>query len=282
MPPVSFANVNPQNFELTPCRVTFKGVDLGATKGNVKVSITTKLSDLKADQLGDTIIDKRVSGFAAKIETMLDETQLKSNWKVVFPQHKLYTDPVTGKQSFYFDSQVGASMVSLAGPLTLHPLSRPNTDLSGDVMLYLATSEANSDYVLSPSEQNTLKIVWDVYPDFTTQPPRFLLFGDPSVGFFNAIAGAATAGTGNSGGEVVGSITVFNAGTKTETISLTCQAPGTGGSFYVQGSVSGPLGLATIGETFNSNEISFVISASGAAPETNDSFMIATTASNFI
>ena len=37
MSPVSFATITPGNFELTPCRVNYKGVDLGATLGNVKV-----------------------------------------------------------------------------------------------------------------------------------------------------------------------------------------------------------------------------------------------------
>src|SRR5271165_7098147 len=149
----SFATINPVNFELTPCRVTYNGVDLGATKGNVKVAIEEKLSKLTADQLGDTMIDQRSSGFNAKVETTLDEINLKSNWLVVFPMHKLYTDPITGKQSFFFDSQVGASQRSFAAPLILHPLSRPDTDKSGDILIYLATAEAKSGVTFSPSEQ---------------------------------------------------------------------------------------------------------------------------------
>jgi hypothetical protein len=244
--------------------------------------IEEKLSPLKADQLGDTIIDQKVSGFNCKVETELDEIILKNNWLVVFPAHKLYTDPITGKQSFFFDSQVGASMRSFAQPLILHPLSRPNTDLSGDILIYLATAEGKSEVVYSPTAQQSLKVTWDMYPDFTTQPPRFLLFGDPTVGFANASAGAATAGTGNTGNGTVGLITVFSGTTKTETITLQCQAPGSGGSFFVTGSVSGPIGLAKVGQAFNSAEISFVISTGSTPFATNDSFTIATTAANFI
>lgn len=276
----SFATIHPTEFELTPCRVTYKGIDLGATLGNVKVTVEEKLSELKSDQLASTIIDRKTSGFTAKIETELAETQLKSNWNVIFPAHKLVTDS-HGNQSFYFDSTVGTSMRDLAGPLVLHPLSRPDTDLTGDILVYLATAEGKADYTFSPTEQQKMKVSWDMYPDFTTQPPRFLLFGDPTIGLINAMAGSATAGTGNTGNGTVTNITVFNGTTETEVISLQCVTPGTGGAFFISGSQSGPLGIAAIGTTFNSNPISFLINNGVVAFALNDSFTIATTAANY-
>src|SRR6266478_1393854 len=134
---VSFSTITPGNFELSPCRVNYGGIDLGATD-KVKVKIEEKLSPLKADQMGDTIIDQKVSGFKVTIETSLDEIQLKNNWKVVFPAHKLVSSG--GNTMFYFDSQIGASMVSFAKVLILHPLSKPNTDKSTDMYIYLATA----------------------------------------------------------------------------------------------------------------------------------------------
>jgi len=274
----SFSTITPGNFELTPCRVTYKGVDLGATLGNVKVKITEKLSDLKSDQLGSTIIDKRASGFDVQIETSLAETQLKANWKVLFPTHKLVTNGPNS--SFYFDSDVGASMAGVAGALVLHPLSRADSDLSGDIKIFLATAEGQTEYDFSPSAQQAMKIVWTMYPDFTTQPPRFMIFGDPSIGITAASAGSAVAATGNTGGGSVGSIAVNNTYTKTETITMVCEKPGATGTFYVSGSQSGPLGLAVVGSTFNSNPISFLISDGSPDFASGDSFTIATTASN--
>jgi len=280
----SFSTITPGNFELTPCRVTYKGVDLGATKGNVKVNIEESLAELKADQLGSTAIDHRSSGFKMTIETTLDETQNKNNWLVVFPMHKLYTNPSTGAQSFFIDSQVGASQRSFAGPLILHPLSRANTDLSGDILVYLATSMAKSSYEFSPTAQTGLKVDWQMYPDFTTSPPRFMLFGDPSIGFTNALAGAATAATGNTGNGTISNITAFNGTTLTETITALCVTPGASGNFYISGSVGGAYGLAAIGSTFNApgGEISLKVNTGGTAFALNDSFTIGTTASNFI
>jgi hypothetical protein len=280
MSPVSFASINPTNFELTPCRVTYKGVDLGATLGNVKVTIEENISELLSDQLAKTSIDHKTSGMKITIETELAETQLKDNWKVVFPAHKLVTDNL-GNKSFYFDSTVGTSLRSLGGALVLHPLSRPDSDKSGDILVYIATAEGKADYTFSPTEQQKMKLVWHMYPDFSTLPPRFLLFGDPAVGLQNAVAGAATAGTGNVGNGTVGSIAVFNGFTETETVSLQCVTAGTGAQFFVSGSQSGPLGLAGLAVTFNSDVIAFLITGGGTPFALNDNFHIATTAANY-
>ncbi len=274
----SFSTITPGYFELTPCRLTYGGVDLGGTD-KVALKIEEKLSPLKADQLGDSVIDQKVSGFKVTVETALDETQLKSNWKVVFPAHKLVTQG--GNTSFYFDSQIGQSMVALAKPLVLHPLSRVDSDKSHDVNIYLATAMPSSQLDFSSSEQQKLKVTFDVYPDFTTQPPRWLLYGDPAVGLVNASAGAATAGTGNTGAGTVTSIAVNNGSTKTETISLLCLTAGNPANFEVSGSLSGALGVATTGITFNSPEISFLVNSGSPTFALNDSFTIATTAANY-
>lgn len=272
---LSNSTLTPGNFELSPCRVTYNDVDLGGTLSNVGVKIEDSLAELKADQLGNTVIDRRVSGFKATIETELAETQLKDNWKVVFPAHKLVSQG--GQKLILFDSQVGLSMVSLAKELVLHPLSRADSDLNGDVLVYKATAQGKADYILSPSDQNKLKVVWDVYPDFSTTPPRFLIFGDPSVGVTDASAGSATAGS-NTGNGTVGSIAVNNGYTKTETITLLALSAT---KFSVTGSLSGPLGVATTGVAFSSPELGLTITAGGTPFVANDSFTIATVAANY-
>lgn len=276
----SFATVSPGYFELSPCRVTFGGVDLGGTD-KVAVKIEEKLSPLKADQYGDSIIDQKVSGFKITVETALDETLLKANWQVVFAAHKLVTQGQN--TSFYFDSQIGQSMRALAKALVLHPLAKVDSDKSADINIYLATANPSTQIDYSSSEQQKLKVTFDVYPDFTTQPARWMLYGDPAVGLVDATAGAATAGTGNVGDGTVTNITVTNGATKTETISLLCLTAGASANFSVSGSQSGPLGIATNGITFNApgNEISFLVNDGAVDFALNDSFTIATTAANY-
>lgn len=278
----SFATINPNNLELTPCRVTYNGRDLGATLGNVAIKIADGLSELYADQLGKTPIDKRVTSQKYQVSFEIAEVQAKINWSVLFPPYSLVTQG--GQTGFYVDAQIGYSMRSQAAPLILHPLSKANTDLSEDFYFYLAASESNSDNTFSPSDQNKMKITMDIYPDFTTQPSRFFFYGDPSVGLIAASVGAATAGTGNVGNGTLTNLVAFSGFTKTETVSVQCVTPGTAGEFYVQGTTSGPLGLAAVGLTFNAvgQEISFHVNAGGTQFALNDSFTIATTAANYV
>lgn len=279
MSPQSFNTITPGNLELTPCRVTYKGVDVGATLGNVSIKLETSLAELKADQLGTTPIDHKVSGHKYTVEMEFAEVKFKDNWKILFPPNKLVG---TGDKSFYFDSELGYSMRSQAGPLVLHPLSLPDADLSQDFYFWLAASDAKTSYVFSPTEQVKLKVTFMVYPDFTSQPARFLIFGDPNNGLVPATAGPAVAGTGNVGNGTVGSIVAYSGFTQTETVSLACVTPGPGSKFFVSGSQSGALGLASAGVTFNSDQISLLVTDGGTPFAVNDSFTIATTSANYV
>jgi hypothetical protein len=121
-----------------------------------------------------------------------------------------------------------------------------------------------------------------MYPDFTTQPPRFMFFGNTATATTPAFVGAATAATGNVGNGTVTNITAFSGFTKTELLTLKCVTPGSAGAFYVSGSLSGALGLAAIGTTFTASVVSFLINTGGVAFAANDSFTIAATASNYV
>lgn len=271
----SFATVTPGNLILSPCRVTYKGVDLGATLGNVSIKVEEALAELKSDQYGSTFLDKVSSGFKVTVETELAEAKLKDNWKVVFPMHKFVS---SGSKLMYFDAEIGTSQLSLAGELLLHPLSALDADLTTDFLFYLATADAKSEFHLSPSEQGKIKVTWEIYPDFTTTPPRFFIFGDPGVGLTNASSAAAVAATGNAGNGTVGSIGVSNQYTKTETITLLAL---TATKFQVSGSLSGQLGVATVGSGFTSNPVDLTITAGGTPFSAGDSFTIATTGPNY-
>jgi hypothetical protein len=80
----------------------------------------------------------------------------------------------------------------------------------------------------------------------------------------------------------VTSIVAYNGFTKTETITLNCiQAIANSGKFEVIGSLSGYLGLATVGSGFSSPQISFLINDGASDFIVSDSFTIATVASNY-
>jgi hypothetical protein len=101
--PVSFATVDSTKMELTPMRVSFKKpgessfTQLGGTLGNVVVEIKYEKAPINADQLGKTILDRRVSGLNMTVTTEFTQTQDKFNaWKTVFPHATFSGTPLTG------------------------------------------------------------------------------------------------------------------------------------------------------------------------------------------
>jgi len=275
------ANIQTTNMQLGPCRVNFKGVDLGGTTGNVTVRVTFEKANIVADQSGTTVRDRRVSGMTIQVETELVETANKSIWKTVFPHAALVGTAPNQQLTFY--SNIGDSDLLNAGELILHPLYKADADKSADHKFFKACADATSEYVMSPTDQSKLKIIWNILPDDSVVPNLFYLHGDPSIGLVDATASTPTfVGTGN--GTMTG-VAVYNGFTKTETIYATCVTKVTnGGVFHVRGSVSGSLGLATVGTAFTAegNQISFTINDGTIDFELGDEFQVATTAANYV
>lgn len=179
MPPVSFASVDPTQMELSPCKVTFDSVDLGGSLGNVVITPKYTKSDIKADQYGTTVLDRRVSGLEIQVTTELAEIQNKDIWKVVFPHAELITSGPD--KAIQFNSAIGDGDLSNAKVLSLHPLSKDVADDSTDHTFFKACASADSQFVLSPTEQAKLKIVWNVLPDTTVTPPKFYRYGKTTI-----------------------------------------------------------------------------------------------------
>lgn len=183
---MSFADVTTSNMELTPCRVSFKPpgatgyIDLGGTLDNITITSKYMKSEIKADQSGETVRDRRVSGIEVSVTTSIAEINLLDNWEYVFPHATRITG---GTGAIEFRQNIGDSDLSNAGELLLHPLSLPDSDTSKDHLFYKACSNAESEIVFSPTEQTKLNIVWNVLPDesVTGQSERFYRFGDGSI-----------------------------------------------------------------------------------------------------
>lgn len=279
--PVSFAQTDTAQMELSPAKVIFDGVDMGGTAGNVKVSIQYTKAEMKIDQTGETVVDRRVSGLTCKIETVISEIQNKQNWKVAMPNANKVG---VGPYSVYFQSKLGESDYALAKTLVLHPLSKADIDKAGDFNFYKVCAESATEITYGPTEQQGLKIVWNVYPDTATTPSRFFTYGDPTIGIVHATAGIPVfTGTGNG---VMSAVSVFDGYTITESIVAKCVGvPAANESnWVVQGSVSGVLGYFQIVSgsfSFVCPKIAFTLADGTTDFILNDQFAIATTASNF-
>lgn len=286
----SNASVNVLNIPLSPMRVKFNGVDLGGTTNDVSLAIKFKMANIEVDQLGDSVVDQVVSGIDYEIKLVLAEIKNKDNWKVAFPSMKEVVNG--GVKSIYSDASIGDHMIAHAAQLLLHPLENLDSDLAEDYLFYKAVSTQSAEVKYGPKKQSGLSVTFMVLPDTSVQPARYMTHGDPANGIVNAVAGAPAAGV-NTGNGTVDTVTVVNGVTKTETITAVCLGSGAGGSeFAVSGSLSGALGTVNVAAASASvatftpasgspNAISFKLHQGTVQWVLNDSFTIATTASNF-
>ncbi len=278
----SIANVQPTQFELTPCRVQLNGVDLGGTLEAVKVSINyEKAGELKADQYGSTVLDRKVTGFMAKVELTLAQIKDKALWKKAFPNADLVgTVP---NQKLLFKSKVGQSDLALATKLVLHPLSRDDADKKGDLVFALAVPEEVTEVSFSSGEQQGLKCSFNIYLDTSTG--IFMQHGDETIAATNAAASVvAFVGTGNG---TLTSLVVANNYSKTEAISVKCIAiPGADDSIWeVRGALSGlieTLSITAGSANFAEGGIQFTLTDGSTDFVVDDEFTFTITAANYI
>jgi hypothetical protein len=179
---MSYAAVTTTEMELTPCRVTFgdgSPVDLGGTLENVVVSITYDSADIKADQMGTSVLDKKMSGLAVKVTTKLTQVLNKDIWKVAFP---LATKVTSGLNSAIdFSSNIGASHIAASHKLVLHPLSLADANVSMDFTFKNAVATGVTEYTHSPTEQAGISVEWTILPDMTVTPAKWFRLGDPAI-----------------------------------------------------------------------------------------------------
>lgn len=178
--------------ELTPVQVYWKPngatafVDLGGTLGDCKISIAYSKSDIKADQTGDTPLDKRISGAKFMVETIITQVNNFQNMSYIFPSASLGGGtPFAGASPSAFvqwNNQVGASDLDKAGVLKLHPQNKgASTIETYDWYFYVACPTESSEIDYGPTKQSGCKVQWTIYPDTSVTPYRFCRFGDKDL-----------------------------------------------------------------------------------------------------
>lgn len=178
---MSTATITTSEMELTPMRVTYAGLELGGTLGNVVISAKYTKANILADQSGSTVRDRRVSGVEITVTTEIAEVQFKNNWKVVFPHATKLGSGNGAGAAIDFNDNIGDSDSAHAAVLLLHPLSKADADLSSDYTFFKAVASAESSITYGPNDQARLSIVWNILPDESATPNKFFRYGDPAV-----------------------------------------------------------------------------------------------------
>lgn len=150
-------------------------IDLGGTLDNIVISAKYTKADIKADQFGETVLDRRVKGIELNVTTALAEVRNMDNWVVAFPN---ITRLATGGDAVLWETQIGEKDTDLTGLLRLHPMSENLDEQSFDFLMYEAVASSESSITYGPTEQAKLQVVWTILPDDSVTPARFFIHGD--------------------------------------------------------------------------------------------------------
>lgn len=161
------------NLELGPCNVTFKATDLGLTKGGVEVEFGTEVTEITADQFGDTVINDIVRGRSVMVKVPMAERDL-DKLAAVFPASTLVG---TTTKRLVINDGVGTSLRELAGPLVLKP--KGATDDTRNVTIPLAMAKGDMSFAFKHDDQRVYAVEFKGYVDLTTG--ELWNLGDPAA-----------------------------------------------------------------------------------------------------
>ncbi len=118
------------NIKLGPCVLDYGSVHIDLTEGGVTLQVGAQYKDIKVDQHGQSIVDKRITGWDIRAIVPMSKTDYETIKGVaVFLEED---------GSSLQDRKLGSSMRAQGQPLTLHPSELPLVDTSQDVVFYLA------------------------------------------------------------------------------------------------------------------------------------------------
>jgi len=174
------ANQSTENIKMGTCKISLGGADLGLTMGGVEVEVTTSTHETKVDQFGDTIVNERIMGRNIVVKAPLAETTLE-RMAAVMPAAELITDntdPQNPKKKVVVKTGVGTSLLDIAAELVLHPIDRPDSDVSEDLTIPLAATAGAMNFAYKYDQERVFNCDFKGYPD---ADGVLFLYGDKTV-----------------------------------------------------------------------------------------------------
>ena len=177
-----------KEYDIGAGRVYFKApganaeVSLGDTQGGIKVTANLETTEIEVDQQLDPV-DEIITKRTVTIDVPLAEFTLE-NLALAFPGSTLVTDATTAKKKkLVLGSTAGASMLTYAGELRVHPLSHADSDKSRD-FLFPCAAPLGDSLELS-YEKTALKVVNVKFKAYPSQAQATLgqtvIIGDPTA-----------------------------------------------------------------------------------------------------
>jgi len=169
-----------EKLEMGPCLPTYRGLDLGLTKGGVEVSIATESTLITVDQFGETAIDEVIKGRKVTVKVPMAERDL-DKLLAVTPGATLVTNGIGkfARKKLTLGSGVGASLRKTSGALVLHPKGMPIEDKSRDFTIPLASCKGDMAFAYKVDDQRVFAVEFNGYVNLETD--TLCVFGDPDL-----------------------------------------------------------------------------------------------------
>lgn len=164
------------NVNIGPCWVTYNSVDLGFTKGGVKISADISESEVTVDQ-NAIPLDGLITGMKIRVTVPLVEWT-PANLALAFPGSQIVTG-TGGVKKVVLKDPGGMSMKENAHPLLLHPSDLAAGTKSEDFLFPKAFPKLNGEIAFDPENPKVLELAFTVFYDDTLQ--GFCTFGDPAI-----------------------------------------------------------------------------------------------------
>ncbi|KLN95666.1 hypothetical protein QU516_17155 (plasmid) [Moellerella wisconsensis] len=145
-----------ENIKLGACNVSFKGEDLGFTKGGVEVEISTDTLKVNVDQMGETVVSEFIQGRNIKVTVPLAETVLE-RLAAIMPGSTLSAE----KDVISIMTGIGVNLVEVAQELVLTPTNKDDYILT----LPKTATAGSFNMAYKHDDVRVYSIEFTAYPD---------------------------------------------------------------------------------------------------------------------
>jgi len=142
------SDFNPDNFKIGPCVVTYKGAQLGATSGGIKLNVNMDTVDIKCDQSYGQPVKRVVT--AIKLSVTMTMLEVDSNLSLLLSDGKITS------------AVIGTNLLANGGVLLLTPV---DTTDKVSYQFPNAVLEPQADYAISSSAADTVQLKFTAWPD---------------------------------------------------------------------------------------------------------------------
>lgn len=185
--------------KLGPCKVTYAttpATEIDKTIGGVDFSAVPIYKEIKLDQTGQGVYDKRIVGWDVKAVIRMAE----STYENIKAMSAGLVEIDGGAKKKLHDAQLGVSMREGAKKLTIHPLENADADVSDDIVIYLAAPDTPVDLKYNYENERVLEVTMIGYPDVDSGKNP----GDPDVYF--CIGDESAVATPSAEAELLGTV----------------------------------------------------------------------------